>query len=198
MEERAICELQGLKGLKKRKIDGYLIKKADESYIKTILEKGCACVATDSYGSFNIWKTDAGIIRGEVMQYCRTFEKKRFSNYTEATEWAAKWLDRIKGIEPMVEKEASTKDLEQNYAFKRDMERIITQTRQNMCDAFCDAGCGKRLNYDGYGNPCPQNCCTKIIDFVKRIKMKPIRGLETHEAKEIVAKYTHSDPDKDI
>lgn len=197
MEERAFCELQRLKGLKKRKIDGYLIKEADESYIKTILEKGCACVATGSYGSFNIWKTDAGIIRGDVMQHWCSLENKHFSNYAEATEWAAKWLDRINGIEPMMEKEPSPKDPEQNYAFKRDMERIITKTRKNMCDAFCDAGCGKRLNYDGYGNPCPQNCCTKIIDFVKRIKMKPIRGLETQEAKEIVAKYTHSDPDKD-
>lgn len=195
MEEIAACELQGLKGLKKRKVDGFFIKVAEEAYIKTILDKGCACVAAGTYGSFNIWKTDAGIIRGEVMRCWCSLEKKRFSSYAEATEWAAKWIDRINGIEPMQKKEASPQESEPNYAFKRDVERVIMQTRKNMCDAFCDAGCGKRLNYDGFGNPCPQNCCAKINDFVRRIKMKSIRGLETQEAKEIIAKYTHSNPD---
>ena len=191
MEERAFCELEGLKGIKKRKVDGYLIKEADEDYIKTILEKGCACTVAGSYGALNIWKTDAGIIRGEAMQRCCSLDKKVFLNYTEATAWATKWIDRINGVEPIVEEEN-----EPNYAFRRDVERILMKTQESIYDAFCDAGCGKRMNHDGYGNPCPRNCCTKFNDFAKRIKMRSIRGLETQEAKDIVAKYTHPNPEK--
>lgn len=61
-----------------------------------------------------------------------------------------------------------------------------------------EAGYGKRLNFDGYGNPCPRNCCAKFNDFARRIKMRSIRGLETQEAKDIAAKYTKSDPDKAV
>ena len=145
MEERAFCELEGLKGLKKRKVDGYLIKEADEDYIKTILEKGCACTAAGSFGSLNIWKTDAGIIRGEAMQRWSSLDKKVFSNYTEVTAWAAKWIDRINGVEPIVEKEEDPQEYEPNYAFRRDVERILMKTQESIYDAFCDAGCGKRL-----------------------------------------------------
>jgi len=198
MEERAFCELGGLKGMKKRKVDGYLIKEADESYIRTILEKGCACTAAGSFGSLNIWKTDAGIIRGEAMQRWSSLDKKVFSNYAEATAWAAKWIDRINGVEPIVEKEETPQEPAPNYAFRRDVERILMKTQESIYDAFCDAGCGKRLNFDGYGNPCPRNYCAKFNDFARRIKMRSIRGLETQEAKDIVAKYTKSDPDKAV
>lgn len=95
MKDIAFCDLVGLKGVRKRKIDGYLIKEAKTDYIKKILEKGGACVAAGDNGSFNVWKTDAGIIRGEAMRHCVTIESKRFSTYEEASEWVEIWLDNI-------------------------------------------------------------------------------------------------------
>lgn len=96
MKERPICDLRGLKGVKRRKVDGYMIRKADEDYIRSVLENGCACVSAGDNGSINIWKTDAGVIRGEAMRFCFTIESKVFTSYVEVTEWADKWIKKIK------------------------------------------------------------------------------------------------------
>ncbi len=96
MKERAISELVNLKGVKKRKIDAYFIKEADKSYIKKVLENGCACTAAGVKGAINIWKTDAGVIRGEAMRRWTILESTRFSSYAEAAKWAEEWLDKIK------------------------------------------------------------------------------------------------------
>ena len=96
MKPKAFCDLEGLQGVRKRKVDGYLKKEADKDFIKNILEKGGACVAADDNGSFNIWKTDAGILRGEAMRRLCVLESTQFSTYEEATEWADVWLGRIK------------------------------------------------------------------------------------------------------
>lgn len=95
MKDIAFCDLVGLKGVRKRKVDGYLIKEAKTDYIKKILEKGGACVAAGDNGSLNVWKTDAGIVRGEAMRHCVTIESKRFSTYEEASEWVEIWLENI-------------------------------------------------------------------------------------------------------
>ncbi len=96
MKPKAFCDLKGLKGVRKRKVDGYLIKEADKDVIKTILENGGACVAAGDNGSFNIWKTDAGIIRGEAMRRLCILESTQFSTYEEAAEWVEIWLENIK------------------------------------------------------------------------------------------------------
>lgn len=96
MDTELTYNLVGLKGVRKRKVDGYMIREADKDYIKKILEKGCACVAANDNGSFNIWKTDSGIIRGEAMRLMCTLESKQFSTYEDAAEWAEIWLENIK------------------------------------------------------------------------------------------------------
>lgn len=40
MKPKAFCDLEGLQGVRKRKVDGYLIKEADKDYIRNILDKG--------------------------------------------------------------------------------------------------------------------------------------------------------------
>lgn len=182
MKERIFCDLIGLPGVRRRKVGAYAIKEADASQIKTILESKHACTSADNYGAINIWKTDAGEIRGEAMRNNYTLEAQVFATYEKAAEWAQKWLIRISG------KDVTPFD-ESNYAFKRDIERIMMASRKNMLDAFCAAVCNDWQNHDGNGNPCPRNCCPKFNKFVELIKTTPIRGLETTEAKEAVNKY---------
>lgn len=182
MKERIFCDLIGLPGVRRRKVGAYAIKEADASQIKTILESKLACTSADSYGVINIWKTDAGEIRGEAMRNNCTLEAQVFATYEKAAEWAQKWLIRISG------KDVTPFD-ESNYAFKRDVERIMMASRKNMLDAFCAVVCKDWQNHDGNGNPCPRNCCSKFAKFVELIKTTPIRGLETIEAKEAVNKY---------
>lgn len=184
MKERIFCDLIGLPGVRRRKVDAYAITEADASQIKSILESKHACTSADSYGAINIWKTDAGEIRGEAMRNNCTLEAQVFATYEKAAEWAQKWLIRISGKE-----EVETPFDESNYAFKRDMERIMMASRKNMLDAFCTAVCNDWQNHDGNGNPCPRNCCPKFNKFVELIKTTPIRSLETTEAKEAVNKY---------
>ncbi len=189
MNKDAFCTLVGRKRMGKREVDGYLINDVNVDYIKEILERGCACTSADDNGSLCIWKTKAGVIRGEVMRNWCTIEEKVFSDYSEIIEWATKWLDYIGCKIPMPTEDNSAIRTAFNPMYKRDVERVIMQSRENMLDAFCDAGCGKRLNYDGNGNPCARNCCTKFVEFVKLVKTKPIRNLETQEAKEAVARH---------
>lgn len=96
MEQRAFCILEGLKGVKRHRVDGYLITEAEESYIKKTLENGNACVAAGDNGSLNIWKTDTGVIKGEVMRIWHTLEEKSFFSYAEVVIWANKWIDYIR------------------------------------------------------------------------------------------------------
>lgn len=184
MNERIFCDLIGLPGVRRRKVGAYAITEADASQIKTILESKHACTSADSYGAINIWKTDAGEIRGEAMRNNCSLEAQVFATYEKAAEWAQKWLIRISGKE-----DVETPFDEPNYAFKRDVERIMMASRKNMLDAFCTAVCNDWQNHDGNGNPCPRNCCSKFNKFVELIKTTPIRGLETTEAKEAVNKY---------
>lgn len=100
--------------------------------------------------------------------------------------------------EPLKKTESDDDGSGINYAFKRDLERVIMKTNENILDAYCDTSCGKRLNYDGNGNLCPRNCCTRFVNFVNRVKMKPIRNLETQEAKAVVAKHANLDPKNDF
>lgn len=196
MNKGAFCELVDLKGVKKRKTDGYLIKEAEEAYIKKTLEKGCACVAAGDNGSMNIWKTDAGVIRGEVMRNWHTLEERSFSDYSEVAEWAAKWIDYITCIIPLPTAENPNYAPEYNPAFKRDIERVIVKSRENAINAFCEANCGNWENYDGNGNACARNCCKKFILFTDLLRMKPIRGLETEEAKDAVIRHIEETPEK--
>lgn len=96
MKTKAFCKLEGLHGVRKRKVDGYLIKEADMDCIKNILEKGAACVSAGDNGSFNIWKTDDGIIKGEAMRRLCILESTQFSTYEEVAEWVEIWLENIK------------------------------------------------------------------------------------------------------
>lgn len=92
-KEKPICQLEGLSGVKKRKVDAYFINKTSD--IEPTLELGCACTSAGDNGAINVWKTDAGIIRGELMRYCVTVEKKTFANYTEMEKCVNDWLERI-------------------------------------------------------------------------------------------------------
>ena len=118
MKERVFCDLEGLAGVRRRKVGAYAITEADALQIKSILESKHACTSAGSYGAINIWKTDAGEIRGEAMQNLCSLEVCIFATYAKAAEWAQKWLDRINGRD-IVE----TSFDEPNYAFKRDVER---------------------------------------------------------------------------
>lgn len=92
-KEKPIYQLDGLPGVKRRKVDAYLIN--DTSDIEPTLELGYACTAAGDNGAINVWKDDAGIIRGELMRYCVTVEKKTFTSYVEVEKCVSDWLERI-------------------------------------------------------------------------------------------------------
>lgn len=95
-KQQTFYDLIGLKGVKKRRTSAIFIKEANEKEVKTALENGYACTSAGDNGAINIWKTDAGVLRGEAMRYSCTLESVKFSTYTEATKWAQKWLSKIK------------------------------------------------------------------------------------------------------
>lgn len=71
-----ICQLEGLPGVKKCKVDAYWIN--DTSDIEPTLELGFACTSAGDNGAINVWKDDAGMIQGELMRFCVKVEKKHF------------------------------------------------------------------------------------------------------------------------
>lgn len=92
-EEKPLYQLNRLPGIKKRNIDAYWIN--DTSDIEPILELGFACTCAGHNGAINVWKTDAGIIRGHLMRYCVVVEKRVFSDYPEAKKCVSDWIGRI-------------------------------------------------------------------------------------------------------
>lgn len=92
-KEKPICQLEGLPGIKKRIIDAYCINNTSD--IEPTLQLGYACTSAGDNGAINIWKDDAGIIRGELMRYCVTVEKRVFASYEEAEKCVSDWLKRI-------------------------------------------------------------------------------------------------------
>lgn len=93
MKEKPISQLEGLPGVKKRKVDAYYINNASD--IEPILELGYACTSAGDNGAVNVWKDDAGIICGELMRYCVTLESRSFPDYLEAEKCVCDWLERI-------------------------------------------------------------------------------------------------------
>lgn len=86
--------LTGLPGVKRNEIDAYYINHTSD--IEPVLEQGYACTAAGSSGAINVWKDDAGIIRGELMRRCISVEKRIFADYAEAEKYVGYWLERIK------------------------------------------------------------------------------------------------------
>lgn len=91
--EKPICQLKGLPGVKRRMVDAYHI--TNTSDIEPTLELGYACTSAGDNGAINVWKDDAGIIRGELMRHCVTVEKRIFASYTDAENCVSDWLERI-------------------------------------------------------------------------------------------------------
>jgi len=81
-KEKPICQLDGLPGVKRR-------------IIESTLELGYACTSAGDNGAINVWKDDAGIIRGELMRYCVTVEKRTFASYAELEKCISEWLEMI-------------------------------------------------------------------------------------------------------
>lgn len=92
-KEKPFCQLKGLPGVKKCKVYAYWIN--DTSDIEPTLELGYACTSAGDNGAINVWKDDAGIIRGELERYCVSIEKRTFANYAEAEKCVNDWLERI-------------------------------------------------------------------------------------------------------
>ncbi len=91
--EKPIGQLEGLPGVKRRTVDAYRINTTSD--IEPTLELGYACTSAGDNGAINVWKDDDGIIRGELMRYCVTVEKRKFANYTEAEKCINDWLEKI-------------------------------------------------------------------------------------------------------
>ena len=82
-KEKPICQLDGLPGVKRRKVDAYSINNTSD------------IESAGDNGAINVWKDDAGIIRGELMRYCVTVEKRTFTSYAEVEKCVSDWLERI-------------------------------------------------------------------------------------------------------
>lgn len=92
-KEKPICQLVWLPGLKIRKVNAYSINNTSD--IESIIELGYACTSAGNNGAINVWKDDAGIIRGELMRYCVTVEKRTFTSYAEVEKCVNDWLEMI-------------------------------------------------------------------------------------------------------
>lgn len=92
-KEKPICQLDGLPEVKRRKVDAYSINNTSD--IESTIELGYACTSAGDNGAINVWKDDAGIIRGELMRYCVTVEKRTFTSYAEVEKCVSDWLERI-------------------------------------------------------------------------------------------------------
>ena len=79
--------------VKRRKVDAYSINNTSD--IESTIELGYACTSAGDNGAINVWKDDAGIIRGELMRYCVTVEKRTFTSYAEVEKCVSDWLERI-------------------------------------------------------------------------------------------------------
>lgn len=82
-----------LPGVKRNEIDAYYINHTSD--IEPILESGSACTAAGGNGAINVWKDDAGVIRGALMCMRRTVEKRIFASYAEAEKCVEDWLEKI-------------------------------------------------------------------------------------------------------
>jgi hypothetical protein len=87
-------QLQGLPGLKAKKIKAEYFKKISE--IETNLNKNIAVTTAGDNGAINIWKDDEGKIRCESYSFCKTLDSQIYSNISNVNNWAAKWLKEIK------------------------------------------------------------------------------------------------------
>ena len=92
-KEKPFCQLDGLPGVKRRKVDAYWIN--DTIDIEPTLELGYACTSSGNNGAINVWKDDTGMIRGELMRHLVVVEKRTFVSYEEVEKCVRDWLDRI-------------------------------------------------------------------------------------------------------
>lgn len=92
-KEKPICQLEGLPGVKRDKIDAYWFK--DINDIEATLELGYACTSSGNNGAINVWKDDTGMIRGELMRHLVVVEKRTFVSYAEVEKCVSDWLERI-------------------------------------------------------------------------------------------------------
>ena len=92
-KEKPIYQLDGLPGVKRRKVDAFSIYYSSD--IEATIELGYACTAAGDNGAINVWKDDAGIIRGELMRYCVNVEKRTFTSNAEVVKCVSDWLERI-------------------------------------------------------------------------------------------------------
>lgn len=92
-EREAYLSVRWASGSKRRKVDAYSINNTSD--IESTIELGYACTSAGDNGAINVWKDDAGIIRGELMRYCVTVEKRTFTSYAEVEKCVSDWLERI-------------------------------------------------------------------------------------------------------
>lgn len=92
-KEKPFCQLDGLPGVKRRKVDAYWIN--DTIDIEPTLELGYACTSSGNNGAINIWKDDTGMIRSELMRHLVVVEKRTFVSYAEVEKCVSNWLKRI-------------------------------------------------------------------------------------------------------
>ncbi|UWF79540.1 MAG: hypothetical protein [Bacteriophage sp.] len=92
-KEKPFCQLDGLPGVKRRKVDAYWTN--DTIDIEPTLELGYACTSSGNNGAINVWKDDTGMIRGELMRHLVVVEKRTFVSYEEVEKCVRDWLNRI-------------------------------------------------------------------------------------------------------
>lgn len=88
--------LIGLEGVKAHEVACDFITRS--SQIRGIIKKGNAVTAAGYNGAINIWKDDAGYLRGEAMRHFISLDKKIFTDMKEVKSWADKWLKEINNV----------------------------------------------------------------------------------------------------
>jgi len=86
--------LHGLKGMNVKEVEAVWIGNT-RNFEKRLSETNVLTSAGDK-GSFNIWRTKAGVLRGCLMKWCVRMEDCRFESVEDAKAQTKKWLRQIK------------------------------------------------------------------------------------------------------
>lgn len=95
LKKYQIVELDGLKGVSGNKIKACFVNKESCFDLREILRCGFAVTSAGDNGAFNIWMTDDGELKGELLRYCVIKDSATFHSILDAKNRIDTWMTLI-------------------------------------------------------------------------------------------------------
>ena len=90
-----IVKLDKLKGVSEGEVRACFVSGKDPFNLKEILKCGLAFTSAGGNGAINVWITDNGELKGELMRYCVVKESTTFNSIKEAKDRISVWMTII-------------------------------------------------------------------------------------------------------